>query len=166
MRENIDSNTRKRDSGVIPSELLGGRQQLSQMQGHWVLARAGKRVLRPGGIELTRQMLSNLAIGSQDRVVEFAPGLGATAGIVLENRPMAYWGVERESSAVERLRRRFTVATTHFVLGRAEESGLPDACASVVYSEALLSMQNWQQKKPYRLRGMPSFDSRRTVRNA
>ena len=28
-----------------------------KMPGHWVLARLGKRVLRPGGMELTRLML-------------------------------------------------------------------------------------------------------------
>jgi hypothetical protein len=32
------------------------------------------------------------------------------------------------------------------VLGQAEKSGLPDACASVVYGEAMLSMQNQEQK--------------------
>jgi len=59
---------------------------------------------------------------------------------------MAYWGVEREPAAVGRLRQRFTGPTSHIVLGRVEASGLPDACASVVYGEALLSMQSQQQK--------------------
>lgn len=52
---------------------------LHKVQGHWVLAAAGKRVLRPGGLALTQRMLEALAIGPQDRVVEFAPGLGVTA---------------------------------------------------------------------------------------
>jgi ubiquinone/menaquinone biosynthesis C-methylase UbiE len=117
-----------------------------KMQGHWVMARAGKRVLRPGGVEPTRQMLDVLAIGPEDRVVEFAPGLGVTARMVLQKHPMAYWGVEREPAAVGRLRQRFTGPTSHIVLGRAEASRLPDACASVVYGEALLSMQSQQQK--------------------
>jgi hypothetical protein len=30
---------------------------LEIMPGHWVLARMGKRVLRPGGLELTRRLL-------------------------------------------------------------------------------------------------------------
>jgi hypothetical protein len=46
---------------------------IHKMPGHWLLASAGKRVLRPGGLALTRRMLQALAIGSQDRVVEFAP---------------------------------------------------------------------------------------------
>lgn len=116
------------------------------MQGHWVLARAGKRVLRPGGIELTRQMLDALAIGPTDRVVEFAPGLGITARIVLLRRPSAYWGVEREPAAAEILRQRLAGTSAEIVSGQAEQSGLPSACASVVYGEAMLSMQSPEQK--------------------
>ena len=48
----------------------------TKMPGHWLLARLGKRVLRPGGRELTRQMLNGLCIKASDDVVEFAPGLG------------------------------------------------------------------------------------------
>lgn len=85
-------------------------------------------------------MLAVLAIGPEDRVVEFAPGLGVTVKMVLQRRPLAYWGVEREPAAAGQLRRRFRGATTQIVQGRAEASGPPVACASVVYGEALLSM--------------------------
>lgn len=146
VRQNIYPNANKLESHFIPSELPGDQQHHDKMQGHWVLARVGKRVLRPGGVELTRQMLDALAIGPQDRVVEFAPGIGATAGTVLQKGPQEYWGVERDPAAATQLRRQFTGTAAQIVLGRAEESGLPDACASVVYSEALLSMQNQQQK--------------------
>ncbi|MFP4173650.1 MAG: SAM-dependent methyltransferase, partial [Candidatus Hydrogenedentota bacterium] len=37
---------------------------MERMPGHWVLAQMGKRVLRPGGMELTRAMLEALAIGA------------------------------------------------------------------------------------------------------
>lgn len=128
--------------GTFPGE----GHNLAKLQGHWVLARAGKKVLRPGGIELTCQMLDVLAIGPQDRVVEFAPGLGVTARMVLQKHPMSYWGVERDPVAAGNLRRRFPGAA-QVVLGQAEDSGLSDGCATVVYGEALLSMQNQQQKK-------------------
>ena len=57
--------------------MTGSGASLSQrnMPGHWVLARLGKSVLRPGGMELTRRMLAALTIMSTDDVVEFAPGL-------------------------------------------------------------------------------------------
>jgi cyclopropane fatty-acyl-phospholipid synthase-like methyltransferase len=116
------------------------------MQGHWVLARAGKRVLRPGGLELTRRMLDALAIGPQDRVVEFAPGLGATARMVLQRHPLAYWGVEREPAAAKYLRQQLAGSPAEIVLARAEESGLPSFSATVVYGEAMLSMQSHEHK--------------------
>lgn len=128
------------------TEMPGEGQRTSQMQGHWVLARAGKRILRPGGIELTRKMLDALAIGPEDQVVEFAPGMGATAQIVLRLHPQSYCAVERDPAAAARMRRRFTGPANRIVMARAEESGLHDECATVVYSEALLSMQAPQQK--------------------
>ena len=58
--------------------LPGAGLDSSKMPGHWLLARLGKRVLRPGGVALSRQLLEALAIQPSDSVVEFAPGLGAT----------------------------------------------------------------------------------------
>jgi hypothetical protein len=40
-------------------------------------------------------MLHQLAIGPADEVVEFAPGLGVTARMILQRRPQCYTAVER-----------------------------------------------------------------------
>jgi hypothetical protein len=55
--------------------------------------------------------------------------------------------VEREPAAAEDLRRQLAGISAQIVLGQAEESGLPSACASVVYGEAILSMQSQEQKR-------------------
>jgi len=128
-------------------QLPGAGQRLEKMQGHWVLARAGKRVLRPGGLALTRRMIDALSISSDDRVVEFAPGMGVTARMVLRRKPFQYWGVERDPVAAARLESLLPKEGAHVVEAQAEHSGLPEACASVVYGEAMLSMQTLQQKK-------------------
>jgi hypothetical protein len=52
--------------------------------------------------------------------------------------------VERDPAAAALMRRKF--AASNVVQGGAEDSGLPAECATVVYSEALLSMQQPQQK--------------------
>lgn len=127
-------------------QLPGAGQRLEKMQGHWLLARAGKRVLRPGGLALTRRMIDALSISHDDRVVEFAPGMGITAQMVLRKRPANYWGVEREPAAAARLESLLPRGIAEIVKAQAEHSGLPDACASVVYGEAMLSMQTPQQK--------------------
>jgi hypothetical protein len=146
MIQSSSAKSREQEAPLARPQMVGEGQHPDKMQGHWVLARAGKRVLRPGGLELTRQMLDALAISPQDRVVEFAPGLGVTARMVLQKRPSAYWGVEREPAAAEDLRRQLAGISAQIVLGQAEESGLPSACASVVYGEAMLSMQSPEQK--------------------
>ena len=117
-----------------------------RMPGHWLLAQMGKRVLRPGGIELTRQMLAGLDIGTDDDVVEFAPGLGVTARATLERRPQSYIGIERDERAAEQVRQYLEGDEQRCLVGRAEETGLPDASASVVYGEAMLTMQTERHK--------------------
>lgn len=112
-----------------------------KMPGHWLLAKMGKRVLRPGGLELTRQLLGELAINSHDDVIEFAPGLGVTAKMTLAHRPRSYTAIERDASAAEVVQRYLTGYTQKCVVGSAEQTGLPSHCASVVYGEAMLSMQ-------------------------
>lgn len=112
-----------------------------KMPGHWLLAKMGKRVLRPGGLELTHRLLGELQIGGDDRVVEFAPGLGVTARLTLDRRPASYTAVERDARAADEVRRYLSAPDQKCIVGSAEETGLPEASASVVYGEAMLSMQ-------------------------
>jgi len=114
---------------------------LEKMPGHWLLARMGKRVLRPGGVELTRELLTALAIDARDDVVEFAPGLGATARLTLARNPRSYTAIERDQQAAGIEKLLAGEAERRCVLGSAEATGLEEASASVVYGEAMLSMQ-------------------------
>jgi ubiquinone/menaquinone biosynthesis C-methylase UbiE len=70
-----------------------------------------------------------------------------TAKIVLEQSPCSYCGVDREATVVEQLTRRFVGSSARFVQGEAQKSGLPDSFATVVYGEAMLSMQTAAQKE-------------------
>jgi len=130
------------NQAALPGEGL----KPEKMPGHWLLAQMGKRVLRPGGIELTWQMLDALAIGNDDHVVEFAPGLGATAQRTLECEPASYTAIERDEQAAEHVRKFLTHSSQQVVCGHAEETGLPADSATVVYGEAMLSMQPAQVK--------------------
>ena len=129
-----------------PTSVPGARLEYSRMPGHWLLARMGKRVLRPGGLELTRHMLYGLSIRESDDVVELAPGLGVTARAALEREPRSYIGIERDEDAAGHVRRYLVGENRRCVVGRAEETGLPDASATVVYGEAMLTMQTAAQK--------------------
>jgi hypothetical protein len=133
---------------VQSMDLPGSELDVTKMPGHWLLARLGKRVLRPGGLKLTRAMLRHLAIGPTDEVVEFAPGLGVTARAILQRRPRCYTAVERDAKAA-----RWTAGKLpsnpeiSVVVGGAHRTDLPTASATVVVGEAMLSMQTAEHKR-------------------
>lgn len=130
-------------SAARPGEGL----KTQKMPGHWVLARMGKRVLRPGGMELTRKMLDALSIGREDDVVEFAPGMGVTARLTLALRPASYTAVERDEAAARIVRGYLGGGRERVVVGSAAETGLPAASATAVYGEAMLTMQTEEVKR-------------------
>jgi cyclopropane fatty-acyl-phospholipid synthase-like methyltransferase len=117
------------------------------MPGHWLLARLGKRVLRPGGRQLTDFLLDGLAITAEDHVVELAPGVGGTTGLVLERRPATYTGIEQDEHAAGRVRALLDDERYRCNVGTAQRTGLDDAVASVVFGEAFLTMQSDEQKE-------------------
>ena len=112
--------------------------------GHWVLARAGKRVLRPGGAALTAAMLDHARLPGSD-VVELAPGLGRTAAEIVAASPASYTAIDRDPQAAARVA---AVVGDRGVVrqGEAADTGLDDACADVVVGEAMLTMQGDKSK--------------------
>jgi SAM-dependent methyltransferase len=127
----------------LPGESLDPRK----MPGHWLLARLGKRVLRPGGIQMTHRMLDALRIGPADAVVEFAPGLGITARLTLGRQPRSYTAVERDQAAAQHVRRYLEGPNQECRVGSATDTSLPNNSATVVYGEALLTMQTTENKR-------------------
>lgn len=47
-------------------DLPFAQRKTEDMPGHWLLARLGKRVLRPGGRELTEQLLDDAQLSGID----------------------------------------------------------------------------------------------------
>ncbi len=114
---------------------------IQKAQGHWILAKMGKKVLRPGGKELTQKLIDGLNINSNSEVVEFAPGLGYTASLVAEKKPKSYTGVELDENAAHLLQKKLNAANQKIVIGNAADSGLIEKSADIVYGEAMLTMQ-------------------------
>jgi Methyltransferase domain. len=126
--------------------LPGVELTAAKMPGHWLLARLGKRVLRPGGLELTRSMLHSLGVRHFDAVVEFAPGLGATTELVLDHQPASYIGIEENEAAANRIGIRLTNPRHKCLVASAADTRLPGDSATVVFGEAMLTMQGEMQK--------------------
>ena len=121
----------------------------AHLQGHWLLAKLGKKVLRPGGRKLTNWMIDN-ANPTNKRVVEFAPGLGITAAEILDRNPKTYTGVDQDPNAATAT----TLSTkqarlgipTEVINGVASDTGLPAGSADLVVGEAMLTMQGEKGK--------------------
>lgn len=129
---------------------FNAKVSVEKMPAHWLMGRLGKRVLRPGGRETTRWLIEDLRVSPQDRVVELAPGLGATARELLACGPASYVGVERDMGAAEfceRGLRQSGYGEARVLRGDASSVPLPDGSASVVFAEAMLSMQPTDRKR-------------------
>lgn len=109
-------------------------------QGHWILARMGKKVLRPGGRVLTQKLVTGLHISNSDDVVEFAPGLGFTAELALAKQPHSYVGVDADEEAITRLHKKIKGSNIDFQLGNAASTLIEDDSKDKVFGEAMLTM--------------------------
>lgn len=138
MRIDSPAEVRRSAGAHRTDELPFTGRQPDHVPGHWVLARLGKRVLRPGGRSLTETMVAAACVTDAD-VVELAPGLGLTAGIILKHGPRSYTGVEAEARAAAIVERAIG-ARGRVVNGNAKQTGLADASADVVLNEAMLTM--------------------------
>jgi SAM-dependent methyltransferase len=128
-------------SAVLPLS----ERRIEDVPGHWLLARLGKRALRPGGTAMTSTLLRDASLSAAD-VVEFAPGLGRTATEILRNWPKSYLGVERDPDAA-RIVAELVAARGECRNLDASATGLPDASADVVVGEAMLTMQTERGKR-------------------
>lgn len=127
--------------------LPGSKLDQTKAPGHWVLAGLGKRILRPGGRAMTEKLVAGLAVTSRDRVVEFAPGLGMTTRMVLQNDPAAYVAIERDPDAAVAVQEVLGPLGHECLCATVQDSGLPEASATVVFGEAYLTMQHDARKR-------------------
>lgn len=118
----------------------------ADLPGHWLLARLGKRVLRPGGLELTTRLLAAAHIDGSD-VVELGPGLGRTASDIVAAQPRSYVGVDDTAAATEKVKAIVAPVNGTVVVADASTTGLPDRSADVVLGEAMLTMQGEKAKR-------------------
>lgn len=130
---------------IAAAEVPLASRRAEDVQGHWLLARLGKRVLRPGGLRLTRALLREAGVAGE-HVIEFAPGLGRTATLVLDHRPAGYIGVDADPQAAK-LIDRIVSPKGRAIAAEAAASGLADRSADVVLAEGVLTIQSEAGKR-------------------
>ena len=117
--------------------------EAGRMQGHWLLAKLGKRILRPGGLALTAKLLEQAKPTADDDIVELGPGVGATAEVLLRANPRSYRGVDPNPvgrDAVKNILKKHPRAD--YVVADARDTGFDDASADLVVGEAMLTIQD------------------------
>ena len=113
---------------------------MNEDQWPWVLSKVGKKILRPGGRELTTQLLEGLHITSNDHVVEFAPGMGFTAMQVLKKHPKSYTGIEINEEAGKNLQEIIRGENKRIIVGNASHADIESSSGDKVFGEAMLTM--------------------------
>lgn len=113
---------------------------LSKLPGHWLLAKMGKRVLRPGGRELSDQLIKALNINNNDHIVEFAPGLGATAKMILKKHLAQYTGIEGDKEHAEKLKTSLADCGITIIHSDGCKTPLKNENVTKVFGEAVLTM--------------------------
>ncbi|MGQ4518914.1 class I SAM-dependent methyltransferase [Dermabacteraceae bacterium CCM 9520] len=132
------------------SEQVKGQRQgpeEKRLQGHWLLAKMGKKVLRPGGMEMTSALLTEAAPQAEDDIVEYGPGVGRTAQILLSVQPRSYTAVDPNLEAAAELA---AVISPHpqarRITADAADTGLAAESVTLVVGEAMLTMQSESDK--------------------
>lgn len=134
------------DKAPQRGERQGPEEQ--RLQGHLLLAKMGKTVLRPGGMQLTRTILDSARPTSTDRIVEFGPGIGRTAELLLAVEPEQYTGVDVTEDLANPLHAALHErANANIVVADAKQTGLPSESATLVVGEAMLTMQSDEDKR-------------------
>ena len=125
---------------------LGEGVPLARMPAHWMLGRLGKKVMRPGGLTPSLHLLDALQIGPDDDVVDMWPGLGVTTQRTLAAHPSSYTAVERGAAEAARVRRMLTRPDQRCIVEPVHKTSLDDNTASVIYGEALLTLEPTKRK--------------------
>ena len=126
--------------------LLGEGVPLARMPAHWMLARLGKKVMRPGGLAPSLAMLDALKISSDDDIVDLWPGLGITTERTLAAQPRSYTAIERGRAESARVERLLNGSEQRSIIAPVHQTGLETGSASVVYGEALLTLEASKRK--------------------
>jgi ubiquinone/menaquinone biosynthesis C-methylase UbiE len=111
---------------------------ISKLPAYLLLAKLGKKVLRPGGLGFSKKILSAVSLTSK-RVLEFAPGRGITAELIIKRNPSEYIGIEHHVDFANQLQ--FENPNHKIMVGSMAKTELPANSYDVIVGEAFLSLQ-------------------------
>ncbi|MDT0294219.1 rRNA adenine N-6-methyltransferase family protein [Mesonia ostreae] len=105
-------------------------KRIDREQRHWILAKMGKKVLRRGGKELSLKIIDDLQISTEDAMVEFAPGIGYTANLLLRKNLKTFTGIELNEEAFRKLTQKIGGINRKIIHTNAANTGLKEGYAN------------------------------------
>ncbi|AHJ76586.1 class I SAM-dependent methyltransferase [Kosakonia sacchari] len=116
----------------------------SDKAGHTFLASLGKTRLRPGGVEATEWLFSQVPLNAQSRVLEVACNMGTTSIELVQSFGCTVDAIDMDKNALAQARQNVISAglNSNIHLSEANANKLPfdDNTFDVVINEAMLTM--------------------------
>ncbi len=110
------------------------------LSGGWTTARRARLgSLRFGGEAMTRRMCEGARVGEGSRVVDLAPGYGATGALLNDVNLRSYTAVCLDDAHAQSVRARVTGPERATLVAAPDRTGLPTGEATSVVGEGLLT---------------------------
>lgn len=123
---------------------------IENIPGHEVLALAGKKVLRPGGIAATRKLFSWAEFKSGKSLLELASSFGLNLEVLSHEYGLDVTGIDRNQASVERAKKAIAdsdKAKIHIKLGDILKLDAVSDNYDYILAEAILTMQTDGHKR-------------------
>ncbi len=124
---------------------------MKKVAGHELLARVGKKKLRPGGKEATDWLIEHAKLNKDKKVLEVACNMGTTLIEIVKTYDLDIIGVDMSKDALEKAQQNIKNENleSKVKLVNADARDLPfeDESFDVVINEAMLTMLNHDDKQ-------------------
>ncbi|PID82275.1 MAG: SAM-dependent methyltransferase [Clostridiales bacterium] len=124
---------------------------MKRVPGHELLARLGKKRLRPGGVEATNWLLEKGEFSTEKNVLEVACNMGTTLLEIANKYGCTITGVDMSDEALEKAKRNVKNANLEDKINllKADAKSLPfeDETFDIVINEAMLTMLSNKDKE-------------------
>ncbi len=124
---------------------------MQRIPGHELLARLGKKRLRPGGVKATNWLIEKGEFNSEKKVLEVACNMGTTLIEVANKYGCSITGVDMSDEALEKAKENIKAANLEDKINllKADARSLPfeDETFDIVINEAMLTMLSNKDKE-------------------
>ncbi len=124
---------------------------MKKVAGHVLLARLGKKRLRPGGIAATNWLIEQANLNENTKVLEVACNMGTTLVEIVKKYNCNVTGLDKDENflnqAKENIKKENLESKVNLMIGDATKLPFEDETFDIVINEAMLTMLNQNDKE-------------------